>query len=69
MRWAIHLADWEPVELEAPYLNLDKGDIAIKGRALGVDYSLTWSCYKGAGGPAANAAPAGKGWRHLKRRK
>jgi 7-cyano-7-deazaguanine synthase len=43
----IKIADWTPVELKAPYLKLDKGDIAIKGRELKVDYSLTWTCYKG----------------------
>jgi len=47
MRRAVLLADWEPVELEAPYLDLSKADIALKGKELGVDYSLTWSCYKG----------------------
>lgn len=47
MRQAVLLSDWEAVELEAPYLDLDKGDIAIKGKSLGVDYSLTWTCYKG----------------------
>ncbi|MBI4708105.1 MAG: 7-cyano-7-deazaguanine synthase QueC [Candidatus Omnitrophica bacterium] len=47
MKRAISLADWEPVELEAPYLDLDKGDIVKKGAQLGVDYSLTWTCYKG----------------------
>lgn len=47
MRHAIGLADWKPVSLNAPYLNVDKGDIAIKGKDLGVDYSLTWTCYKG----------------------
>lgn len=47
MRRAVLLADWEPVELEAPYLDLSKADIVIKGKELGVDYSLTWSCYKG----------------------
>ena len=46
-RRAVRLADWEPVELEAPYLDMDKGDIVIKGKGLGVDYSLTWTCYKG----------------------
>ena len=43
----IKLADWNEVELKAPYLDIDKGDIAIKGKELGVDYSLTWTCYKG----------------------
>lgn len=47
MKRAARLAHWRPVEIEAPYLNLDKGGIAIRGRRLGVDYSLTWSCYKG----------------------
>jgi 7-cyano-7-deazaguanine synthase len=47
MKVAVGLADWHPVELEAPYIDIDKGDIAIKGKELGVDYSLTWTCYKG----------------------
>ena len=29
------------------YCHLTKRDIALRGRALGVDYSLTYSCYKG----------------------
>lgn len=41
------LADWFQVCLEAPYLNMTKGDIAALGSRLGVDYSLTWTCYKG----------------------
>lgn len=47
MRKSISLAHWELLELEAPYLHLNKSDIAEKGRRLGVDYSLTWSCYQG----------------------
>lgn len=43
----LSLADWNPCNLYAPYLTLDKGDIVIKGKNLGVDYSLTWTCYKG----------------------
>jgi len=43
----IAIADWSSVELRAPYLQMDKGDIAIRGKELGVDYSLTWTCYKG----------------------
>lgn len=35
------------VELCAPYTHLTKNDIARRGAALGVDYSLTYSCYKG----------------------
>lgn len=31
----------------APYTDITKADIARHGKALGVDYALTWSCYKG----------------------
>jgi len=44
---AIGLADWHKVKLAAPYSSCDKGDIAIIGKELNVDYSLTWTCYKG----------------------
>ena len=47
MEKVIRISDWNPVELHTPYLNIDKGDIAIKGKELGVDYSLTWTCYSG----------------------
>ena len=33
--------------LYAPFLNMYKQDIASIGHELGVDYSKTWSCYKG----------------------
>lgn len=32
---------------EAPYTNITKGDIARIGKQLGLDYTETWSCYKG----------------------
>ena len=35
------------VRLESPYTHLSKGDIARRGKALGIDYAETWSCYKG----------------------
>ena len=35
------------VTLLSPYTNLTKADIARKGKELGIDYSKTWSCYKG----------------------
>ena len=35
------------VHLRAPYTHLTKADIARRGRLLGIDYSETWSCYKG----------------------
>tara|TARA_Y100000593_G_scaffold13994_3_gene26184 strand:+ start:11790 stop:12446 length:657 start_codon:yes stop_codon:yes gene_type:complete len=44
---AILLCDWDHINLVAPYLDIDKGDIVIQGKRLGVDYSKTWTCYKG----------------------
>ncbi|GAB6981755.1 7-cyano-7-deazaguanine synthase QueC [Prevotella dentasini] len=35
------------VRIEAPYTNISKADIVRLGTALGIDYSKTWSCYKG----------------------
>ena len=35
------------VHLRSPYTNITKADIARRGKALGIDYSKTWSCYKG----------------------
>ncbi|MBO6187295.1 MAG: 7-cyano-7-deazaguanine synthase QueC [Prevotella sp.] len=35
------------IGLRSPYTNLTKADIARRGKALGIDYSKTWSCYKG----------------------
>ena len=39
------------VGLRTPYTHLTKADIARRGKALGVDYSKTWSCYKGGDKP------------------
>jgi len=42
------LCDWHELELKAPYLDMDKGDIVIRGvMELGVPYEDTWTCYKG----------------------
>ena len=35
------------VGVSAPYTNITKADIARIGKRLGIDYSETWSCYKG----------------------
>lgn len=47
LRDVIKIADWTEVELRFPYIDMDKGDIVIRGKELNVDYSLTWTCYKG----------------------
>ncbi len=35
------------VQVSAPYTNITKSEIAKIGKELGIDYSETWSCYKG----------------------
>ena len=35
------------VRLLSPYCHMTKADIARRGKELGIDYSETWSCYKG----------------------
>ena len=35
------------VRIVSPYCNLTKRDIALRGKGLGIDFSRTWSCYKG----------------------
>ncbi|MBD3350607.1 MAG: 7-cyano-7-deazaguanine synthase QueC [Candidatus Lokiarchaeota archaeon] len=36
-----------PISINAPFLHIDKGDIVAQGLKLNVDYSKTWTCYKG----------------------
>ena len=47
MDQASRTANFEPVKVYAPYLNSDKIGILKDGLALGLDYSKTWTCYKG----------------------
>mgnify|MGYP002852669946 CR=1 FL=1 len=44
---ATEAGTYNGVKLLSPYCNLTKRDIALRGKALGIDYSLTYSCYKG----------------------
>lgn len=44
---AIADGTYDHLQLLAPYTSLSKGEIALRGKNLGVDYSLTYSCYKG----------------------
>ncbi|MDQ7089761.1 MAG: 7-cyano-7-deazaguanine synthase QueC [Methylococcales bacterium] len=36
-----------PIQIKAPYIDYSKTDILKQGLELEVDYSKTWSCYKG----------------------
>lgn len=47
MSSAVKAGTYTETELWAPYTHLTKADIVARGAALGVDYSKTWSCYKG----------------------
>jgi 7-cyano-7-deazaguanine synthase len=44
---AIRLGTYAGVEVLRPFIGLTKAQIAARGRQLGVDFSRTWSCYKG----------------------
>ncbi len=47
MAAAIAAGTYENIELYAPYTNISKVEIAKIGKNLGIDYSTTYSCYKG----------------------
>ena len=47
MSAAIAAGTYEGITLKTPYTNITKGEIARKGKVLGIDYTQTWSCYKG----------------------
>ena len=38
---------YDRIRIDAPYTHLTKGEIARRGKQLGLNYAETWSCYKG----------------------
>lgn len=44
---AVWLGTDRKVSIRFPYASLDKREIGDRGRELGVDFSRTWTCYKG----------------------
>ena len=44
---AVKAGTYKGVQVISPYCNITKRDIALRGKAIGLDYSLTYSCYKG----------------------
>ena len=44
---AAQAGTYEGIRLLSPYTGITKADIAARGAHLGIDYSETWSCYKG----------------------
>lgn len=47
MSEATRFGTYPGVRILAPYTEITKTDIAKRGKALGIDYTETWSCYKG----------------------
>ena len=47
MARAIAEGTYEGIAPKAPYTYLNKADIALRGKRLGIDYTTTYSCYKG----------------------
>lgn len=47
MAAAMKEGTYAKIELLRPFIAMDKAAIARRGRDLGIDFSETWSCYKG----------------------
>lgn len=47
MSEAMSYGTYNRVKIYAPYTGMSKTDIAHLGKYMGIDYSETWSCYKG----------------------
>lgn len=47
MSKAISEGTYDGITIDAPYTDISKSDIARIGKRIGVDYNLTYSCYKG----------------------
>ena len=44
---AIRLGTYAEIDLIRPFIAMTKGQIAARGNELGIDFTQTWSCYKG----------------------
>ncbi len=44
---ALRVGTYAGIELLRPFIHLTKAQIVTRGHELGVDFSQTWSCYKG----------------------
>lgn len=47
MSTAMRNGTYGGITIDAPYTNITKSDIATHGKKLDIDYSKTYSCYKG----------------------
>lgn len=51
MNQAIYEGSGKQLQIEAPFVTLNKAEVIKKGLELGVPYELTWSCYEGEESP------------------
>jgi 7-cyano-7-deazaguanine synthase len=51
MAEAIRSGTYAGIEVQRPFVNVKKQDLVRRGMQLGVDFSHTWSCYKGGAQP------------------
>ena len=47
MKDSIMMGTYKNIKLLAPYTNIDKRQVALKGKEIGIDFINTYSCYKG----------------------
>lgn len=47
MNQAALIANWRPISIERPFIEMTKADIVHRGAAVGVPFAETWSCYAG----------------------
>ena len=47
MAAAIQAGTYAEIEIIRPFIHLDKAGIVLEGTGLGVEFAMTWSCYKG----------------------
>lgn len=47
MNEVMKVCDFKPIHLYVPFMEMNKVSILKEGLELGVDYSKTWTCYKG----------------------
>ena len=47
LKTAVENADWHPLTLYAPFINISKSDIAAIGNLLSINWDETYSCYNG----------------------
>ncbi len=47
LREVFKIGHYYPVEIWAPFIDIDKTEILRRGLSIGVPYALTWTCYKG----------------------